>query len=386
MVSSTTRARSAIAVPQRALVALVVVAFAAPMPARAQATPPLVVRAPALPTTPPAPSDALPDSAWLEIHIVDVGQGDGIWIRTWNDGDPTNGRFDGRNIVIDGGPDASDAKNAFYQYLEQHGYHAARLDALIVSHPHNDHYSGARSLLKHFEVCSYYDPNAANGSDFANFVDAVRVETCDGAPVAMHRGFANLGAPAWGSELQVDWLWGGSINLVAMGGSASARTNNASLVMKLTYGTQSVLFMGDAEGKARNGSPDTPRYAEKAMLDDPVTAAKLRATVLKIGHHGSESSSTNPFIAAVDPEIVVVSSGRRNFNGPFLPDRTTLQRFCTHKPATRIYRTDQGDAAEGRTTANDADGDHIVIRTNGKTTIVEARQNGQPFAVSSCTP
>jgi competence protein ComEC len=171
-----------------------------------------------------------------------------------------------------------------------------------------------------------------------------------------------------------------------MGSSENTRTNNASLVMKLTYGTQSFLFMGDAEGKERADSPDTPRYAEARMLADPVVAGKLKSTVLKVAHHGSESSSTMPFIRAVDADIVIVSSGRKNFNGPFLPDRSTLQRYCTHKPTTRIYRTDQNDEAEGRTTANDADGDHIVIRTNGKTTIVEARENGHPFAVTACTP
>ena len=157
--------------------------------------------------------------------------------------------------------------------------------------------------------------------------------------------------------------------------------------MKLTYGTQSFLFMGDAEGKDRAGSPNMPKYAEKVLLDNPETAAKLKATMLKIAHHGSESSSTLPFIEAVNPEILIVSSGRKNFNGPFLPDKSTLARYCAHNPNLRIFRTDQNDETEGRTTANDADGDHIVIRTNGKTTIVQAFENGQPFTPpAGCNP
>ena len=99
------------------------------------------------------------------------------------------------------------------------------------------------------------------------------------------------------------------------------------------------------------------------------------------------AASTLPFIQAVNPEILIVSSGRKNFNGPFLPDASTLRRYCTHNPAIRIFRTDQNDEAEGRTTANDADGDHIVIRTNGTTTIVTAFENGQPFTPEvGCAP
>src|ERR1700743_3531384 len=67
-----------------------------------------------------SPHDTIPDDAWLEIHMVDVGQGDGIWIHTFDDGIAGNHRFDGRNIIIDGGPVGSDAKNPFLAYLQEH--------------------------------------------------------------------------------------------------------------------------------------------------------------------------------------------------------------------------------------------------------------------------
>jgi hypothetical protein len=70
---------------------------------------------------------------------------------------------------------------------------------------------------------------------------------------------------------------------------------------------------------------------------------------------------------AIQPEIVVVCSGRKVFGGTFLPDATTLQRFCCSNPNARIYRTDHNDAADGLTATNDADGDPVVIRTNGST-------------------
>jgi competence protein ComEC len=143
--------------------------------------------------------------------------------------------------------------------------------------------------------------------------------------------------------------------------------------------------MGDAEGKDRADGADTPKYAERFLLDS-VGASALRSTVLKIAHHGSETSSTIPFINAVDPDYVVVSSGRRSYAGTFLPDATTIERYCAHKPGTRIYRTDQDDEVEGRTTLNDADGDLIVISTNGKETRVQAYSAGSPITATSCVP
>jgi beta-lactamase superfamily II metal-dependent hydrolase len=102
-------------------------------------------------------------------------------------------------------------------------------------------------------------------------------------------------------------------------------------------------------------------------------------------------SSTLPFIEAVDPDIVVVSSGRKNFRGSgpkdvFLPEDSTLRRYCCHKPSTRIYRTDQNDEQEGHTTADDADGDNVIIRSNGSTIEVNAFEGGQPFTVNACEP
>lgn len=103
-----------------------------------------------------AAPEALRD-AWLEVHVVDVGQGDGIWIHTYDDGTPGNGRYEGRNILIDGGPDGSDAKNQMLKYLQEFAPEGADIDALILTHPHNDHYPGALGILRRFEVHEYYD-------------------------------------------------------------------------------------------------------------------------------------------------------------------------------------------------------------------------------------
>jgi competence protein ComEC len=328
------------------------------------------------PTTPPG---TIPANAWLEVHFVDVGQGDGIWIHTFDDG-IANGRFEGKNIIIDGGPDASDANNELMRYVEDRAHHNAIIDALFVSHPHDDHYPGAEGILRHFAVRAYYDPGfPKEGSEYPAFLASV--------PANIKRmGRSNFGTLNWGSEVQAEVLYAYDSALTGMG-SGNTLQNNSSIVLRLQYGDKVFLFMGDAEGKARDGSTTTPKYAEKVLLD--TQRSKLKANVLKIAHHGSETSSTIPFIEAVDPDVVVVSSGRKNYKGGgtedrFLPDKSTLQRYCDHKADTRIYRTDQNDAQQGRTTKTDADGDHIVIRTNGTELHAEALEAGQPITISSC--
>lgn len=334
---------------------------------------------------PPTVGSAIPDDAWLEIHIVDVGQGDGIWIHTFDDGIPGNGRFEGKNIVIDGGPNASDAKNLFLKYMQATAHQGALIDALIMTHPHVDHFPGARGIVRHFDVCDYYDPGyPKEGTLYPQFVDEVRNAHCGDHKPAMHMGREQFGQPDWGSDVGVEFLysWPGS---PAGLGNGNTVENNASIVLKITYGSQSILFMGDAEGKDRADAPDVPKYAEARLLAD-AGAAKLKSTVLKIAHHGSETSSTLPFIRAVDPSVVIVSSGRKSFSGTHLPDASTLRRYCDHNPVIRIYRTDQDDEAEGRTTATDADGDHILIRMNGRQTVVQALSNGRPFVPTACSP
>ena len=343
-----------------------------------------VVATPAVAPVAPAATGAR-DDAWLEVHVVDVGQGDGIWIHTFDDNIPGNGRYEGYNIIIDGGPDASDAKNQLLKYVLDKAHERAVIDALIISHPHDDHYPGAEGILRHFEVREFYDSGyPKEGAKWTRFLALVGAETFEGQPIVEHVGRPNLVTPDWGSELRVRFLYSYPGPRTGFG-SGNTLENNASIVLRLEYGSQSILFMGDAEGKDRGNSPDVPKYAERFLLDS-VGPARLHSTVLKIAHHGSETSSTVPFIDAVDPEYVVVSSGRKSYSGTFLPDATTLQRYCTHNTATRIYRTDQDDEAEGRTIANDADGDGIVISTNGKETRIQAYSAGSQITPTSCVP
>lgn len=323
--------------------------------------------------------EAPEEDRWLEVHFVDVGQGDGIWIHTPDDG-AANDKFEGKNIVIDGGPDSTDTNNAFLTYLRKFAHPEAVIDALLVSHPHDDHYPGASGILRNFVVRSVYDPGfPKGGTKYPNFLKLVRQEP----DVDLRLGRDSFGTLDWGSELKAEIIYSYPGTPDGLG-TGNTLENNASLVVRLEYGDHVFLFMGDAEGKERHGAADDPQFVERILLDNMPN--RLKATVLKIAHHGSETSSTEQFIRAVDPEIVVVSSGRKSFSGTFLPLMSTLERYCCHKPTTLIYRTDQDDELEGRTTATDADGDDIVIRTNGKVLDVKAFSHGQPITMDRCLP
>lgn len=337
---------------------------------------------------PAAPTADDRADAWLEIHVVDVGQGDGIWIHTFDDNIPGNGRYEGYNVIVDGGP--RDPTNPLMRYIMNQAHERAVIDALIVTHPHDDHYPGAESILRHFEVREFYESGFLNSSDWLRFRALVDSETVAGQSVVKHVGRSTFGTPDWGSELQVRFLYANPGARSDLGSSGTGtRINNASVVFRLQYGSQSILFVGDLEGKERNDPAGTLKYGEKFLLDS-VGPAALRSTVLKVAHHGSETSSTTRFIDAVNPHYVVVSSGRRKYgqqpNTRFLPDKGTLQRFCSHSDSTLIYRTDQDDEAEGRTAATDADGDHVVISMNGQETRIQAYSAGNPITPTSCVP
>lgn len=331
----------------------------------------------------PAPGpDDIPPNAWLELHMIDVGQGDALLLLTPDDGIEGNGRFEGRSILIDAGPVAKTGDQHLWQYVENVAHRGARLDALVISHPHTDHYGGGRALLQRVDIARFYDAAYPDSDriDYSRFLDGyVRREAVDGIPVRLFRGREEFDAADWGSELRVEalWSWPGSADGLGSGGT---RINNSSLVLRLTYGDVSFLLTGDLEGKDRGQPSSTTRYGEARLLADG-PPERLRSTVLKLAHHGSETSTTDAFLDAVQPRYVLISSGRQSFHGTFLPDASVLQRVCRKFPEVAIYRTDWED--QSRTESNDADGDHVIVRTNGR--VVEVlNASRQPAPLHAC--
>jgi len=296
----------------------------------------------------------------LQIHFIDVGQGDAIWIQGPK-GECTDG---GLNIIIDGGPD-SGAKNRLITYLETYKLvKDAVVDYAVITHPHDDHYPGMTDVLKNYQVRTVIDSGFPDiGVKYRKFLDLAKEEKVGNAKATLVelRKQPAFQFPSC-DDLHVSIVYSDTDQPGL--GSGNSRANNASTVIRIEYKKFSFLLMGDLEGKERKDAPEKLAMGEAALLKK-VGADKLHATVLKVGHHGSESSSTLALMRAVKPEIVVIESGRKAFNGTFLPDQSVVDRYKKEFPQALIVRTDEGDEAAGLDTMNDADGDDIAILTDG---------------------
>lgn len=311
---------------------------------------------------------------YLRINFVDVGQGDAIWIKgpDADDGSP------GANVIIDGGPDRQ-PKNRLLTYLkaQSYGLQPQRvIDCIIATHPHDDHYPGLMDILEQYQVRTIVDSGfpkdlktpGGDVSDFGKFRERALKEQVGSqrSRFIELRNTTERRLPC--GNLDVEVIHADSADLKEMG-SGNTRQNNASTVVRLRFGAFRFLFMGDAEGKERHQAATESRFVERLLVDrakqDPEF---LKADVLKVGHHGSETGSTLDFIRAVSPEVIVIMSGRKIFNGTYLPDRTVLNRYRRERPGVRIVRTDLND--QNRNTLTDADGDDVYMYTDGETLLV----------------
>jgi competence protein ComEC len=228
------------------------------------------------------PTPVFQPSGILEVHIIDVGQGDSILILS----------PDGQAGLIDGGEAGSGA----YAYLRSLGIN--RLDWIVATHPHDDHIGGLPEVLKNIPTRKV----VTNGEEhtttsFERFIDAIAEARAE--YVEAKRGdILSLG------DLTIDILNPDRLDPRSL--------NNNSLVLRLVYGRVVFLFTGDAE-----------RGAENSML---ASGLPLQSTILKAGHHGSRTSSTPDFLAKVRPSLAVYSAGQGNRYGH--PHQETLDTFA----------------------------------------------------------
>jgi competence protein ComEC len=228
----------------------------------------------------------------LIVHFIDVGQGDSILIET----------PDERYILIDGG----DPNGMALNYLQVKG--VKKLDLIIATHPHEDHIGGLVEVLNTIPVAKVI----TNGEiyttiTYENFLDAI----------------SNAGAEY--SEVKSgDVVSVGSLSFFVLSPHYidTNNVNNNSIVLRLVYNNVSFLFMGDAEYEA-----------ESSIMRSGVT---LKSNIMKIGHHGSNTSSMNSFINIVHPAIAIYSAGFDNSYD--LPDLPVLKRFSSL--GASIYGTD----------------------------------------------
>ncbi|MBQ7953423.1 MAG: MBL fold metallo-hydrolase [Clostridia bacterium] len=210
----------------------------------------------------------------ISVIYVDVGQADCEVIMLPN----------GINIIIDAGK--NDTEDELVEKLR--GYGIQRFDYVIATHPHEDHIGGMDKVIDSFEIGCVYMPDASSNTDtFNNMLNSI--ENKNVRVVKAKAGVSVI------NEENVNMVF------VAPNSDKYEETNNYSAVLKLTYGKRSFLFTGDAESAS-----------EKEMLENGMD---IRADVLKVGHHGSSTSSTKDFIKAVNPEYAIIEVGEGNSYG-----------------------------------------------------------------------
>ncbi|MDR3589955.1 MAG: ComEC/Rec2 family competence protein [Negativicutes bacterium] len=236
----------------------------------------------------------------LVVSVINIGQGDAILIRS-----------PGQVTLVDTGD--VPARDRLIGYLKKQGI--TTVDNLIITHPHGDHLGGGAAVLEHFTVNRIYDSGQPSTSVlFRNYLTMIQKKNIP---------FAVLTA---GQTLDI----GGGATLSIFGpdtpfiSGTESDLNNNSIVAKLTFGNFSMLLPGDAELEA-----------EQRILGR--FGGELKSTVLKSGHHGSRTSSSLPFLKAVNPEAVIISAGAGNEYHH--PHPSTLQKYSDLK--LQVYRTDR---------------------------------------------
>lgn len=219
-----------------------------------------------------------PEKQELTVSFIDVGQGDAIFIEG-----PT-----GIEMLIDGGRD----REVLRELPRLMGPLDRSIDILVATHPDADHIGGLPAVLKRYAVRHFYEPGKEGENSIAESLE-VSVNAEPGLTEGvLRRGMRiHLGDGAYADVLHPE-------NNVAQ----LRETNDASIVMRLVYGETEFMLTGDA-----------PMWAEDRIVGAYGDA--LRSDVLKAGHHGSKTSTGPLFLAAVDPEFVVISAGKDNSYG-----------------------------------------------------------------------
>ena len=231
----------------------------------------------------------------FSVHIIDVGQGDSIFIQT-----PENKR-----ILIDVGDE--EAEHTVYSYLKRKG--VKKIDVLIATHPDTDHIGSMDYIIDKFKISHFYMPDAKTDSEaFYNLLDSCRDKNL------------KIEYLTKGDILKID----SSTTMEILSPSTITDKNNLnSIVSLLNYKGYEFLFTGDAEKENES------EILSSCNLPD--------IEFLKAGHHGSSSSSTNEFIEKLKPEAVAISCGYNNDYGH--PHRSVLDTF--RENGSVVYRTDK---------------------------------------------
>lgn len=237
-----------------------------------------------------------PDKSHLNIHFIDVSQADSILITT-----PDN-----KTMLIDAGNNEDGYD--IVRYIKNMGIDT--IDVLVGTHPHEDHIGGMDNVIDSFKIGSFYMPKVA--SNTKTYEDVLDAAESKGLRIIAARGGMNI-----------DFSDNVNVEVLAPNSMKYDDLNNYSIVIKLTYKDNSFLFMGDAE-----------KESENEILS---RGYDIMADLIKIGHHGSSSSTSEKFIQAVSPKYAVISVGKGNDYGH--PHKETMGLL--KKYGISVYRTDE---------------------------------------------
>lgn len=242
------------------------------------------------------------ESAKLIVNFIDVGQADSIFIEL-----PNN-----KTMLIDAGNNEDD--ETVINYIKNLNYDT--INYVVGTHPHEDHIGGLDTVINTFNVENIYMPKIQhNTATFEDVLFAIQ-----------NKGLEINTAKAGTSILNIDNL---NIDILAPVNDSYEELNNYSAVVKITYGNKSLLFTGDAE----------------SLSENEITA-DLKADILKLGHHGSDTSTSREFLSKVKPTYAVISVGKDNSYGHpsndvlALLDEFNVNIFRTDEQGTIIARSD----------------------------------------------
>ena len=255
------------------------------------------------------------DGEKLQIWFLDVGQADSILIQN---GDA--------NMLIDAGNNEDGKK--LVSYFQSLGIESFQY--VIGTHAHEDHIGGMDDIIDNFNIDTFYMPDAiTTTATFESVLDSLEAKNIAFQTPSIDSIF-KLG------NATIDVLYVGTDN---------SDLNDTSIVLKLTYGNTSILFMGDAEKE----------------VETIIEKKDISADVLKVGHHGSNTSSSKTFLEKVNPSYAIISVGTGNSYGH--PSNTTIQNLENQN--IQIYRTDENGTIIMTSDGTDITFQTIQTNTNG---------------------
>lgn len=248
----------------------------------------------------------------LKIHYIDVGQGDSILLEQ-----------DKCYMLIDAG--TNECEGLIVDYLKKQG--VTKLDYVIGTHPHEDHIGGMDKVIDNFDIGTLLMPKKiANTKTFKDVMLS-----------AKNKGL-KITKPVVGTNYN---LGKATFTILAPKNHDYESTNNYSIVQKLRFGNTSFIFTGDAEA-----------ISEMEMVKG---GYDLQSDVLKVGHHGSKTSTCQAFLDKVNPKYAIISCGKDNKYKH--PNKSTMDRLKAKNIS--VYRTD-----ESGTIVATSDGEKVTFNTN----------------------